>query len=718
MTHAPFTFHTRTDAYLAALRNHRPGTPVPVLGEPGPAHQAVIELSRPQPQRAAPDPGEILVVWPAGSKAAELAAALAEAVQGRGRELARPEDIGATSGTARHVLVVSLADEMDERSLTRMHDSLWEHRSAGEGGHLGMVVGADLEQLSWIVAKGLALPHRITPTEQHLRVWPAVQRISKRYGTGTWVLQDDAKAEVVRPLLLDTHTAAVSLVAHGRDDVIHLNDTVICPIGAHTIDPGSPSASHAPVCAFTGRCYRPEVANENIILSGGIAADVLFANSCMGMRVNEGLYPQEYLMPHGFVRGTAAAYLATGQVINGLLKVNDIFHTACGTGRTLGEAATLINDHLRYERVDLPYYTLLGLPWLTVAEGGAEGGAEPGAQWGEFLLAQGEPGVEGGGVRAAAVALAAEESTGSSAHVLYVSGRGAAVLGDEAPEGLDLSAVPHLKQTLQAMGRAMTNLEDVAFTGLKYSRQGNMLVNVRDQVASLSQALHGAALMGDIKRIRRRIGAITTGVERAELTLAEALFERGVHSFQHYNDVWGETLELHSPELSDEECPYCARLLVRQGATHPIIGRIGRDAQVCPRCGMIRDADARTPVAGMVVDTPEIWRCGETQDIALRFRLAPVAGEGAGPDKVAVGIFMANAAKNGMDFPSPRFVELGADGTGELRVSVEVPEGARMHQEYVRGLVVAEGTISFVTRPVWVRPAVAGPVPITLSARS
>ncbi|MGW7383052.1 hypothetical protein [Streptomyces sp. NPDC054794] len=710
--HAPFRFHARTGEYLAALRAHRPGALVPVLGEPGPGHQAVVDLSRPEPQRPAVDPGEILVTWPAGSKAAELAAALAESLGARTHELAAAEEIGEASGTARHVVVVSLADEMDERSLTRMHDSLFARRAAGEGGHLGMVVGADLEQLSWIVAKGLALPHRVLPAEQHVRIWPAVQKISKRYGTGHWVLQDDAKAEVVRPLLLDTHTGAVSLVAHGRDDVIHLNDTVICPIGAHRIDPASPSASHAPVCAFTGNCYRPEVAGENIILSGRIAADVVFANSCMGMRVNEGLYPQEYLMPHGFVRGTAAAYLATGQVINGLLKVNDIFHTACGTGRTMGEAATLMNDHLRYERVDLPYYTLLGLPWLTVAGRVTE----TDALWGEFLLVHGEPGTEGGGVRAAAVALAAEESTGTSAHVLCVSGRGAAVLGDAAPEPLDVEAVPKLKQTLQSMGRAMTNLEDVAFTGLKYSRQGNMLVNVRDQVASLSQALHSAALMGDIKRIRRRIGAISTGVERAELTLAEALFERGVQSFQHYNDVWGETLELHSPDLTDEECPYCARLLVRQGATHPILGRIGRDARVCPRCGMIRDADARTPVSGMVVDTPEIWRCGDTQEIGLRFRVSGTGGDG--PTKVAAGIFMANAAKNGMDFPTPSFVDLDAEGRGELRAGVRVPQGARMHQEYVRGLVVAEGTISFVTRPVWVRPAAVGPVPLTLTTRA
>lgn len=691
-TLSPFRFLPGLDDYLDALRTYLPGAEVPVLGDPGEPHEAVADISTAAMSRPVDQHGDVLVAWRTGSKAAEVGAALATCVGGSGVELTDPGDIGPASGDARYIVYIGLAEEIDERSLIRVHDSLWEHRSRGEGGHLGLVVGEDLDDLSWLIAKGLALPHRIRPAEEHVRIWPAVQKTPRRYGAGTWVLQEEARAERIRPLLLDSYTAAVSVIAHGRDDVVHFNDTVICPIGPIQIDVRSAAASHAPVCAFTGHCYRPEVSTEDVIKSGRIVADAVFTNSCMGMRVNEGLYPSDYLLPHGFVRGIAAAYLSTGQVINGLLKLNDVFHTACATGRSLGEAATLINDHLRYERVDLPYYSLLGLPWLTVAEAGDDN------PWQDYLVVEGKDRADSGGIRAAAVALAAEEARGSSAHVIQVSPRGAAVLKGAVTEQLDEEQVPALKASLQAMGRAMTSLEDVPFTGLKYSRQGNMLVNVRDQVASVAASLHGAALTGDVARIRRRISAIATGVERAELTLAEAVFERGVQSFQHYNDIWGETLELHAPVLTDEECPYCERLLVQQGATHPIIERIGRDARVCPRCGMIRDADSRSPVSDMVVETAELWHVGESPTIRLRFR---VAGDAT---KVAAGVFMANAAKNGMAFPPPKFVDLDAQGWGELAVRIDVPEEARKHQEYVRGLVVAEGTIALMTRPVWVRP--------------
>jgi len=708
---APFAFHPEPESYLKALTSWVPGAAVPVLGEPTAAAAAVAALGGAGPRPVVPEHGEIAVFWPRGSGAGELGAALATAVEARGGEIADVDEIGPRSSGAEHVALVCLADELDERMLIRVHESLWREHGERRGGHFGLVVGDDLGSLSWIVAKGLALPHRSAPEQEHVRIWPAAQSIPRRYGRGQWLLRDDAGAKEIRPLLLERYSGAISFLAHGRDDVVHFNDTVVCPIGPRLIEPDSPAAAHAPVCAFTGHCYRPEVADAEIVLAGDIRADFVFANSCMGMRVNEGLYPREYLMPHGFVGGVAAAYLATGQVIVGLLKLNDLFHSALDAGLTVGQAASVVNDHLRYERVDLPYYTLLGLPWLSAA------GVlpEPGEAWLEYRTELGDPQATGGGMRAAAVALAAAEGSDESPHVLFLSPRTAALLPDEVLARPSLGALPPLAARLRGIGRTLANLENVAFTGLRYSRQGNMLVNVRDQVASLAQALHHAALRGDVKRISRRIDAITRGMERAELALAEALFERGIQSFQHYNDIWGETLELHGAELTDRECAYCDRPLTRQAASHPILERIGRDSLICPRCGMISDRDALSPVSDLDLRTPEQWRCGEEREIRLSFTVRSGDSDREPPSRVTAGVFIANAAKYGISFPAPRVVEVGPDGSGSLELSVLTPHGARTHQEYVRGFVVAEGTISFLARPVWIRPGSRSePIPVSL----
>jgi hypothetical protein len=696
-TLGPFRFFADRDGYLSALRCHRPGIKVPVLGAPGVAHELVASRSDVDPVRYVPDHREVLVVSLRGSRVSDVAHALAGSVDGRWVALDDPREIGTTGDSADYVVVVGLADEFNERCLMLAHDTLWQCRSSTTGGHLGVLTAADARDLSWLIAKGMALPHRTVPFEDHVRVWPAVLGKVSRYGTGRWVLRDDATAETLRPVLLENHTGALSVLAHGRDDVLHLNDTVICPTGATAVGGDGHPASHAPVCAFTGRCYRPEVAPGDIIRAGQVLADAVFTNSCMGMRVSEGLYPTDYLMPHGFIRGFTAAYLASGQIVNGLVKLNDIFHTACATGRSLGETATLINDHLRHERVDLPYFTLVGLPWLTLNDPSSDD-----SPWLGFRIASGNWASEGSGLRAASVAVAVDEQFGRSAHVIHASPRSAAVLAGAVSEKMDMSRVPALEVTLQSIGRSMTNLDDVQFTGLKYSRQNNMLVTVRDQVAALANSLNVAALRGDASKIKRKIQAVTQVVERAELTLAEAVFERGMQSFQHYNDVWGETLEMDPPDLTDDECPYCARPIVRYRATQPVLPRIARDALVCARCGMIRDCDVRSPVAQLIVETDELWYCEGTHALSVRLRLH---GGSAHPANVAVGAFMANGAKNGVTFPGPRTVPVSADGSVTLDLQAEVADGARMHQEYVRAVVVAEGTLSFVSRPVWVRPA-------------
>ena len=694
-TLGPFRFYTARRDYLEALRSYRPGTGVPVLGAPGQAHELVARFSDAEELRPRPEYGKVLVAWPRRSRVRGIAGALAVSIDAATAELDDPRDIGPASTGTDYVVMVGLADEVSERWMMLAHDALWQRHSGGTGGHLGVLVAANARDLSWLIAKGLAMVHRCLPAEEHVRIWPAVQGKPRRYGEGRWVLRDEANADRVGPVLTATHTGALSMIAHGRDDVIHLDDTVICSTAAQTIDADDPAASHAPVCAFTGQCYRPEVASADIIAAGNVRADAVFANSCMGMRVSEGLYPTDFLVPHGFIRGFAAAYLGTGQIVNGLLKLNDIFHVACATGRSLGEAATLINDHLRCERADLPYFTLLGLPWLTLSDSAGDD-----ESWRSFLIATGDWRRDGAGLRAASMAVGVEELTGRSAHVIHASPRSAAILNGAVTERVDLSRLPALEVELQRIGRSMTNLDDIQFTGLKYSRQTNTLLNVRNQAAALANSLNVAALRGDATKIRRKLASITVGMESAEYALAQAVFERGMHSFLHYNDVWGETLEMDPPVLTEDPCPHCLRPLVRYRAAHPILARIARIALVCARCGMIRDADARSPVETLALETDELWHCGNEYVIRLCVQF-----ENSGPPraKVAAAVFMANGLRNGVTFPGPQLVEVDSGGSAELDVHVNVPAGARMHQEYVRGLVVAEGTLSFAMRPVWVR---------------
>ncbi|WP_405015231.1 hypothetical protein [Kitasatospora sp. NBC_01539] len=694
------------DAYLHALavpRNSGAQNRIPVLGPPTAAHHAVEAVSTPAPQRSPGQPGTVVVVSPPGSAVADIAAALAESVGGRHVEPTDLGGIGRACAGARHVALVALAGEIGERELAAAQDSLWQEFGGGDGGHLGLLTGVTRADVAWLIAKGLGLPHRSAPRDPALRVWSALESLERRVSSRV-LLAEDSRTSVLRPLLTEQRWRDLSLMTHGRDDAAIFNDMVVCAPGPLRLEPDDPERERAPACAFTGRCYRPGVEPDQVVKAELILADAVFANVCMSLRVSDGLFPARYLLPHGFVRGTAAGFIGSPMVVNGSAKLADVFHACSAGGLTLGETATVMNDHLRHERVDLPSFTMLGLPWARLAD------PDP-AAWDAFAQLRAEAGTHWGAARATALSLSAETRTGR-ALVLATSPRSAAALaavpGATALPEVDADDVSDLSARARALGRSMTNLDDVPLLGLRYSRHGNVMNNVRAQVTSLATALSRAALAGDIDRLTRRLDTVVQAVERAELGLAEALAERGVNGIQTFNDIWGERFEYDEPELSGEDCPYCGRALVWQRATHSVFGRLRRTATICPRCVVVIDSDDASPVASARLACEESWSRDSSQEVTLTFRLGP--GHAAG-STVAAAVFVAGAEKIGIGAAAVERIRPDATGTGRLTVKVAVGQEARLHQEYVRGLVIAEGTVVVVTRPVWVRPA-ATPVGI------
>jgi len=669
--------------------------PIPVLGPVTDAHRAVAAVSSLTPQRPAGEPGDVVVVSPAGSGVADIAAALAEAVGGRHLAGADFGGIGAACAGARYVVVVALAGEVGERELAAAQDGLWAACGALSGGHLGLLTGETRADVAWLTAKGLGLPYRRVAGDAALRVWSALESL-ERTVPGPVVLAEDARISVLRPLLTERRWRDLSIMTHGRDDTAIFHDGVVCAPGPLRLEIGDPDLDRAPACAFTGRCYRPGVGPEQVLQAERILADAVFGNVCMSLRLADGLFPTRYLLPHGFVRGGAAGYVGSPMVVNGSAKLADVFHACGAAGLTLGETVSVMNDHLRHERVDLPSFTLLGLPWARLGE------SDP-AAWDAFAQVRAESGTHWGAARATALALAAQAQTGRSL-VLATSPRSSAALAAipevPGPAAFDAAAAPDLSARARALGRAMTNLDDVPHLGLRYSRHGNVMTNVRAQVTTLAAGLSRAALAGDVDRLNRRLATVAQSVERAELGLAEALAERGVNAIQTFNDMWGERFEYEEPELSGEDCPYCGRALVRQHATHSVFGRLRRTATICPRCVVVVDADDASPVVAARIACAETWLCDSNQEVTFSFEVGPRHKS----PTVAVAVYVSGAEKIGLGPATVELVRLDADGTGRLTAKVAVTPQARVHQEYVRAIVVAEGAVVVVSRPVWVRP--------------
>ncbi|WP_250032505.1 hypothetical protein [Paractinoplanes maris] len=634
-------------------------------------------------------PGNRAVLTLAGSAVDKHGPAIAAAVGATHISVLAWADVAAALGRQAtgeiHAGFVAVTADLEESQIDGIREDLRMLADDGPSVHAGFLVGPDLAAVSWLVAKALAWPWRRGERCEVLSVHSAAS--SSRVSGGDVVLKSDATFERLAPQLLGGHVGLLSLMAHGRDDVIHLQDTVLCANHVGKLVTTAPP--NVPTCAFTGRCCRDDVDFDRILAADRVRADVVFTNSCMGLRVRDGMFPEPYLLAHGFARGAVAGYIGCSSLVSGREKVNLLTRRAMESGLSLGQTVSLLNDHLGYEGSDIPAFGLVGAPWLAWAPIDVP------------ALTFADPrGLQSDAAAAGRDTLVLEGGRGD---LFFVSSR-------TAPLADRMTALPPRTLTDRAevdslalrAGAAIENLGDLPLIGLRTARQGNLLVQLRDQIASTARALSEALEGSQPERARKRLASLRTAVARAEEDVATSLFERGTTSSFEFEDLWCEILNQRSEGTVDRTCPRCDRALKRLSAEHPLFRRLRRQSLVCPQCTLVEDLDPRGDVVKLELITAPYWVRGTEQRVTLRISVdeqvdRPVTGYAA--------IFAKNSAKYGVGVPPPERLELTPGSVTELSVTAQVLDRAgRYHQDFLKGFVVSKGTVSFASCPIWYRP--------------
>jgi hypothetical protein len=701
-----FTVFSDRREYVRALTAYRNGSRPPLLGPPPElsATARAADLTHEQTPATAPD--SVLVLSPAGSQVRDVAQALAAAFGGTHADTGGVREMADTvlraSGSP-HVVLLGLVGEVRDGDVVELDDVLWPSVQTGEfGGWVGVVTGADPAQLSWLIAKGLSLHRRSQPRLPHLRVWPAIDNLPVRHGRGPWLLRQDSVEDRVRQLLFAGSVGVASFVAHSRDNAIHLHDTVICAAGPDIVSDGAATDRTLPVCAFTGRCFRTEIEPDAILPARAANVDVVLVNGCTSYRMSEGLVPLRYRLAHGFIAGNAAAYVGTPDLLSGVAKVNELFHIGLDAGLTIGQVTAAVNDHLRYETSDLAHFIAVGVPWLSLGTGRATP-AHLAADGLVVLSGREAP----GSMLAASVRIAMQTATGERPrHLVYVSPRTERLLDTtvtvSAP-GQIADRVAGLRQ----LGDVVTALESVPLLGFRYSRQANIMVNLRDQVSGLAVTLQRANALSDSGRLRRRIQVVESSVQAAEESLAEALWERGTTSSFRFHEVWGAVMERWQPVAAGRTCPWCGRSLRMLHAEHPLFPWIAREAVSCVQCGLILDRDPRSPVADLRMRCEDFWHRRQEVDVDVDIELQP---SHTAPVSAVVGTYPDASVRTRVDCPPPRRVAASPERSTTVRFRIVVTPEAQQHQQTLNVFVVTCGRIVMASRPVWIRPeAASGP---------
>ncbi|MFD6887631.1 hypothetical protein [Streptomyces sp. NPDC059957] len=650
---APFVVHTAADSYMRDLRDP---TIVPVLSVDDNRLAALASLMGAPTGRKDPDVSGTLVVAPAGSTATAVGRALADRVDGS--FMALP-----TGGLGRmldarlevtQVVFIALHDEIDLDVVTDSLQAVNAYRHDGRHATIGFLIGPDLSELSWLLAKGLSCHLRKAPERSRLTVIPwlrqpaAASRIPAASDDADaaqeWVIGDRATRAVLEPMLFERHTGLVSFASAGREHALILNDTVICGDHAGHRGPSDHDAG-TPSCAFSDRCFRDGVRARDVIKAVHVHADIVFANSCMAWRPGTGLVAAEYQLAGAFQYGIPAAYIGAIHQMLPNLAINELVGTATAAGTDAGRTCAAINDHLRATGRELPYFALLGLPWVT-----AGAGSEPSTT-------------------------------------------------DAEPTAGVHDGVRDLKPQLLRLGRTVRALREFEPTGFM---PPDGIVAMEAEVLELSRTLKKKALGAEpaekvLGPLRRLDGLIA----EAELSAVADFHEFGKMSHSALNEMWEGILDT-SVRPIDEACPYCTGRLAELVGRHPVYEQVGRRMLICNVCGPIADSPLDPVIREVLIECPSVWKRPGT--VTVDVLMTPAAS--VSQEIVAAGaIHTSGAANYGVAFPDAQRFAIMPGPPTRMRVNATLSTEAFAHHEhFVRFVAVAGGRVHYASRPVAVSP--------------
>lgn len=640
----PYEAQSGLDGYLAALRDP---VRIPVLGTAGARLRELAALSD-TAARTPPGPtGDVLVVVPPGSATAPVGAALAERVGGT-FAVGKPGELCTSGARADHVVLMGLGHELSLELLLEALDATAALRQADRGeAALGVLFGRSLAELSWLIAKGLGCGLRVPPADAQLCVAPWGGQTREDVPGLHWLVSEQARAEVLAPLLFGRRHGLVSFAVAGREHALVLSDTVVCGALADQDEMGEPS-ENAPSCAFTGQCFRAGIGIGDVLPARKIQADVVFANSCTSWRPGHGLVADDYQLTNAFAHGSTAAFIGAPHRMIPDVRLNLLAHRAAAAGATAGQLAVLVNQQAG--RRDVPHYLVLGIPWVVPVPA-----AEP-----------------------------------------IPIDRLASLLTETGP-----SADDAVRAQLRRAGRVVQALRDLPLAGLL---PAGGLAEIDAEVAAVVADLKRNPSRARADAASHSARRLMELVADAEFDTALDLRDFGQVSESALNEVWEDFLET-TAVTGTERCPYCGGLTATVTGRHPAHPRVERVLRACHTCGPVLDLPARTPIRAITIECPAVWTSPGTVAVEVTIDSAEEPDE---PERVpaAVVVQVAKSAAHGLVIPEPQRVLLGPEGPAQVRTEVGIKQNAFAHHEHtLRAIVIAGGQVHSAARPVAVRPS-------------
>jgi hypothetical protein len=349
-------------AAFGGARRSGSGTCVPMLGPRRPWHEFAAArlgaqvVDAPSQEEAAPLPDPPVdapdVVVAADAAGLREAARLLAGTTGRSLLLTAEAGLPPVERLegAASLSVVLMANEFP--ALEGPLLELWRTRPELS---IGLLLGRDLQAVTWSVAKAL-LPEREaagsslvisadekdTDTVLGLEVELVNGRRTSALDVERWRLRDDLES--------------VAISAHGKEDYVHVGQVTLCGLRPGGLE--GLRTTRAPQCFFGAGCCKP---GQPVPLHDWPAATV-FVNSCSSARAAGGLYEPDFAMPLSAVDGCARTYVGTVRAKDICAMEHWLFTGLWRAGCPAGRLVAILNRVGREAIAEEPSFLLVGDP--------------------------------------------------------------------------------------------------------------------------------------------------------------------------------------------------------------------------------------------------------------------------------------------------------------------------------------------------------------------
>lgn len=202
----------------------------------------------------------------------------------------------------------------------------------------GILIFESLDDLLYIANKEIVFSGTLTDSDINVL---AVNRID--YNNMDIIEKDNyayiprkaATAEIF--LEQSKNKNVLTLIGHGRDELIWLTEALICNPGKSE---GNQERNNKTSCEICGKCFKD---SSEVISISELQFDHFFINTCCSGKITEAVFGNEHNVSYQFMKENAVSYIATPFLAASCPVLNNYYCALLQCGYSLGEIQFKIN---------------------------------------------------------------------------------------------------------------------------------------------------------------------------------------------------------------------------------------------------------------------------------------------------------------------------------------------------------------------------------------